>query len=162
MPFKRQTVRCAVQEADGTLRVRFSKTDQEGEGEYLYLCEDTRLIVQKWLKRSELTEGYLFRRMTARGDNLYVNKDTGEPFALTADGVRKIIKSCAAWWVFRIRCRGIPCGLGQPYLWHRLVQLLWIFRLRVAGRIRVCPHTTPAPSSPSAAQSHDLRMGSDD
>ena len=147
---------------DNTLRVRFSKTDQEGEGEYLYLCEDTRLIVQKWLKRSELTEGYLFRRMTARGDNLYVNKDTGEPFALTADGVRKIIKSCAAWWVFRIRCRGIPCGLGQPYLWHRLVQLLWIFRLRVAGRIRECQHTTPAPSSPSAAQSHDLRMGSDD
>ena len=81
---------------DNTLRIRFSKTDQEGEGEYLYLCKDTRLIVQKWLKRSGLTEGYLFRRMTARGDNLYVNKDTGEPSALTADGVRKIIKQSAA------------------------------------------------------------------
>ncbi|MDE0636587.1 MAG: tyrosine-type recombinase/integrase [Candidatus Poribacteria bacterium] len=81
---------------DNTLRIRFSKTDQEGEGEYLYLCEDTRQIVQKWLKRSELAEGYLFRRMTARGDNLYVNKDTGEPYALTADGVRKIIKRAAA------------------------------------------------------------------
>ena len=45
---------------DNTLRIRFSKTDQESEGAYLYLCEDTRLIVQKWLKRSELTEGYLF------------------------------------------------------------------------------------------------------
>ena len=81
---------------DNTLRIRFSKTDQEGEGEYLYLCEDTRLILQKWLKRSELTEGYLFRRMTARGDNLYVNKDTGEPSALTADGVRKIVKQSTA------------------------------------------------------------------
>ena len=81
---------------DNTLRIRFSKTDQEGEGEYLYLCEDTRLIVQKWLKRSELTEGHLFRRMTARGDNLYINKNTGEPYSLTADGVRKIIKTCAA------------------------------------------------------------------
>ena len=81
---------------DNTLRIRFSKTDQEGEGEYLYLCEDTRQIVQKWLERSELTEGYLFRRMTARGDNLYVNKDTGEPSTLTVDGVRKIIKRCAA------------------------------------------------------------------
>ena len=81
---------------DNTLRIRFSKTDQEGAGESLYLCEDTRLIVQKWLERSGLTEGYLFRRMTARGDNLYVNKDTGEPSALTADGVRKIIKTCAA------------------------------------------------------------------
>ena len=27
--------------------------------------------------------------MTARGNNLYVNQDTGEPCALTADGVRK-------------------------------------------------------------------------
>ena len=81
---------------DNTLRSRFSKTDQEGEGEYLYLCEDTRLIVQKWLKRSGLTGGYPFRRMTARGDNLYVNKDIREPSTLTADGVRKIIKQSAA------------------------------------------------------------------
>ena len=27
---------------DNMLRVRFSKTDQEGQGEHLYLCEDTR------------------------------------------------------------------------------------------------------------------------
>ena len=81
---------------DNTLQVRFSKTNQEGQGEHLYLCEDTRLIVQKWLEWSGLTEGYLFRRMTARGDNLYINKDTGEPYKLTDDGVRRIIKSCAA------------------------------------------------------------------
>ena len=61
---------------DSTLRVRFSKTDQEGSGEHLYLCEDTRQIVGKWLERSELSEGYLFRRMTARGDNLYRDKET--------------------------------------------------------------------------------------
>ena len=30
---------------DNTLRIRFSKTDQEGQGEHLYLCEDTRKIV---------------------------------------------------------------------------------------------------------------------
>ena len=81
---------------DSTLRVRFSKTDQEGQGESLYLCEDTRQIVREWLKRSELTEGHLFRRMTARGDNLYINKETGEPSKLTDDGVRRIIKGCAA------------------------------------------------------------------
>ena len=74
---------------DSTLRIRFSKTDQEGQGEHLYLCEDTRQIVGKWLERSGLTEGYLFRRMTARGDNLYRDKETGEPCALTHDGVRK-------------------------------------------------------------------------
>ena len=81
---------------DSTLRIRFSKTDQEGQGEHLYLCEDTRGIVGKWLERSGLTEGSLFRRMTARGDNLYRDKGTGEPYALTHDGVRRIIKSCAA------------------------------------------------------------------
>ena len=81
---------------DNTLRLRFSKTDQEGSGEHLYLCEDTRKIVTEWLKRSELTEGYLFRRMTPRGDNLYRDKETGEPSKLTDDGVRRIIKSCAA------------------------------------------------------------------
>ena len=81
---------------DNTLRLRFSKTDQEGSGEHLYLCEDTRQIVGKWLERSELAEGYLFRRMTARGDNLYRDKQTGEPSNLTDDGVRRIIKSCAA------------------------------------------------------------------
>ena len=81
---------------DNTLRIRFSKTDQEGQGEHLYLCEDTRQIVGKWRKRSGLSEGYLFRRMTARGDNLYIDKNTGEPHKLTDDGVRRIIKSCAA------------------------------------------------------------------
>ena len=81
---------------DNTLRLRFSKTDQEGSGKHLYLCEDTRKNVTEWLKRSELTEGYLFRRMTPRGDNLYRDKETGEPSKLTDDGVRRIIKSCAA------------------------------------------------------------------
>ena len=81
---------------DNMLRIRFSKTDQEGTGESLYLCEDTRQTIQEWLERSGLTEGYLFRRFTARGDNLYINKNTGEPYKLTDDGVRQIIKSCAA------------------------------------------------------------------
>ena len=81
---------------DNTLRLRFSKTDQEGSGEHLYLCEDTRQIVREWLERSELEEGYLFRRMTSRGDNLYRDKETGEPSNLTDDGVRRIIKTCAA------------------------------------------------------------------
>ena len=48
------------------------------------------------MKQSRLTKGYLFRRMTPRGDNLYRDKNTGEPYPLTADGVRRIIKSWAA------------------------------------------------------------------
>ena len=75
---------------DNTLRLRFSKTDQEGSGEHLYLCEDTRQIVGKWRKRSGLSEGYLFRRMTGRGDNLYIETKTPvNRINLTDDGVRK-------------------------------------------------------------------------
>ena len=33
--------------------------------------------------------------MTARGDNLYRDKETGEPSKLTDDGVRWVIKQCA-------------------------------------------------------------------
>ena len=96
---------------DNMLRVRFSKTDQEGQGEHLYLCEDTRQIVGKWLERSGLTEGYLFRRMTARGDNLYRDKNTGEPCALTHDGVRKDYQELRLpKWGLSIRCRGIHCA----------------------------------------------------
>ena len=52
-------------------------------------------LLNGWNGR-DWSEGYLFRRMTARGDNLYRDKQTGEPYALTHDGVRRIIKSCAA------------------------------------------------------------------
>ena len=97
---------------ENTLRVRFSKTDQEGSGEHLYLCEDTRQIVGKWLEWSGLTEGYLFRRMTSRGDNLYRNKNTGEPSHLTDDGVRKIIKSCAARVGLKDRISGHSLRIG--------------------------------------------------
>ena len=81
---------------DGGIHIRFSKTDQEGAGEYLYLCDYTCEVVREWLKRSGLSRGYLFRRMTPRGDNLYRDKNTGEPYPLTHDGVRRIIKECAA------------------------------------------------------------------
>ena len=98
---------CAVQEADGTLRgLRNSAILRVMSDGLLRISEvtelriddleDTRQIVGKWLERSELSEGYLFRRMTARGDNLYRDKETGEPYALTHDGVRRIIKSCAS------------------------------------------------------------------
>ena len=146
---------------DSTLRIRFSKTDQEGQGEHLYLCEDTRQIVGKWLERSELSEGYLFRRMTARGDNLYRDKNTGEPYALTHDGVRRIIKSCASRVGLVDKVSGHSARIGWLYHWHRLARPLSIFKLRVAGKTQVCLLTTHAPSSPSAAQSHDSKTEND-
>ena len=140
---------------DTTLRVRFSKTDQEGQGEYLYLCDDTRQIIGKWLEWSGLTEGYLFRRMTARGDNLYRDKETGEPSHLTDDGVRKIIKSCAARVGLKDRISGHSLRIGElRSLWHSQGRPSLTFKLRIAGKTPQCRHTTPALNSQSGAQLH--------
>ena len=148
---------------DNNIRVRFSKTDQEGQGEYLYLCEDTRQIVGEWLKRSELQEGYLFRRMTARGDNLYRDKDTGEPHKLTDDGVRVDNQAkCRESSVLLIRCQGIHFGLGRLWLWHKGERPLWTYRWRGDGKIRGCPHTMPAPSSLRGGQLRGSKMGNRD
>ena len=80
---------------ENMIRVRFSKTDQEGQGAYLYLCEDTRKVLNEYLERSGVTEGGLFRRI-GNGDDLYHNRKTGEIPALTHDGIRFTIKKCAA------------------------------------------------------------------
>ena len=117
---------------DNTLQVRFSKTGQEGEGEYLYLCEDTRLVVQKWLERSGLTEGNLFWRMTARGDNLYRDKDTGEPHKLTDDGVRKIIKQSAARVGITDKVSGHSLRIGSAVALAQVGASL--VEIQVAGR----------------------------
>ena len=123
---------------DNTLRL--SKTDQEGQGEHLYLCEDTRKIVAEWLERSGLTEGYLFRRMTSRGDNLYRDKETGEPSHLTDDGVRRIIKSCAARVGLTEKVSGHSLRIGTTVSLQNQVHLWWIFRWLEGGKIRnACP-----------------------
>ena len=116
---------------DNILRLRFSKTDQEGSGEHLYLCEDTRKIVAEWLERSELAEGYLFRRMTARGDNLYRDKQTGERCEADnqelcceggayGEGVRTLLadwNNCVSGTVWCVACRyssGGSVETGMP------------------------------------------------
>ena len=81
---------------DSTLRVRFSKRIRRVRANTSTFGETPEKIVAEWLERSGLSRGYLFRRMTARGDNLYRDKNTGEPYPLTHDGVRRIIKSCAS------------------------------------------------------------------
>ena len=77
------------------VHIRFSKTDQEGKGEYLYLCEDTRRVVQKWMDRAGITDtdGYLFRRITSKGDRI---KEPDKDIPMTQEGVRGIVKLCAA------------------------------------------------------------------
>ena len=71
-----------------TLKVRASKTDQEGRGEVLYVTSDTRRVINRYKKRAEIARGALFRRIR-RGDHIQKSR-------LTSRGARNIIKKRAA------------------------------------------------------------------
>lgn len=51
----------------GTVLVRRSKADQEGEGAIKYLAPDTMAHIDAWLTAAELTSGPLFRPLTKGG-----------------------------------------------------------------------------------------------
>ena len=50
-----------------TLTVRTSKTDQEGTGESLYICEKTRQLLKRYTEEAGITEGAVFRRIRFGG-----------------------------------------------------------------------------------------------
>lgn len=45
------------------LKLKSSKTDQEGKGEALYICESTRRVIKRYLRKSGIERGALFRRV---------------------------------------------------------------------------------------------------
>ena len=71
-----------------TLTVRASKTDQEGAGETLYVCDATRNVLNQYRERANITRGALFRHIR-RGDNI-------QPTRLNPHSARRIIKKRAA------------------------------------------------------------------
>ena len=58
-----------VEEIHGgaTLLVRCGKTDPEGRGAVVYLARDTVALVRKWLTRSGVADGRLFRSLSRSG-----------------------------------------------------------------------------------------------
>ena len=70
-----------------TLLVKSSKTDQEGQGENLYVCDLTRRVIRRYRTKAEIERGALFRQIR-RGDNVQSNR-------LTDMSVRRIIKARA-------------------------------------------------------------------
>ena len=78
-----------------TLRIKSSKTDQEGRGEALYICESTRRVIKRYLRKSGIERGALFRRVRYQQ---HLGKGR-----LTANGARDAIKR----WVCRSRRRRI-------------------------------------------------------
>ena len=71
-----------------TLAVHASKTDQEGAGESLYVCDATRRVLNRYRKRAGITDGPLFRHIR-RGDHIQSNR-------LNPHSARRIIKRRAA------------------------------------------------------------------
>ena len=72
---------------DRTLTVRASKTDQEGTGETLYVCEATRNVLTQYRETAGISRGALFRHIR-RGDNI-------QPTRLHRHSARRIIKKRA-------------------------------------------------------------------
>ena len=70
-----------------TLLVRASKTDQQGMGESLYVCERTRRLIKQYLTKADIKRGALFRRVR-RGDHITSER-------LTQQSARRIIKQRA-------------------------------------------------------------------
>ena len=66
-----------------TLDIRTSKTDQEGAGETLYVCDATRDVLSRYRDAAGITRGSVFRRVR-RGDNIQSQR-------LTDQSARRII-----------------------------------------------------------------------
>ena len=70
-----------------TLTLRSSKTDQEGAGETLYVCDNTRELLKQYRERAEITRGAVFRHIR-RGGHVQSNR-------LNPHSARRIIKKRA-------------------------------------------------------------------
>ena len=70
------------------LAIGSSKTDPEGRGEHLYICDQTRRVLKRYRKMGDISGGALFRRIR-RGDHIHNER-------LAAHSARRIIKKRAA------------------------------------------------------------------
>ena len=72
---------------DKTLTLRTSKTDQEGTGETLYICDNTRHLLTQYRERAGITRGAVFRHIR-RGGHIQSQR-------LTTVSARRIIQKRA-------------------------------------------------------------------
>ena len=72
---------------DSTLTLQASKTDQEGTGESLYVCENTRQLLKRYCEQAGITRGAVFRHIR-RGGHIQSHR-------LTTVSARRIIQKWA-------------------------------------------------------------------
>ena len=70
-----------------TLTLRVSKTDQEGTGETLYVCDNTRKVLKQYCRQAGITRGAVFRHIR-RGGHVQSQR-------LTTVSARRIIQKRA-------------------------------------------------------------------
>lgn len=61
----------------GRLLIRRSKTDQAGEGHVAYLSRQTVRYLEAWLKKADIKDGPVFRRIIGRGTVTYNRQGKG-------------------------------------------------------------------------------------
>ncbi|MYH26807.1 MAG: tyrosine-type recombinase/integrase [Holophagales bacterium] len=72
-------------DGSGCLRLPRSKTDQEGEGETLYVCRATMAAIGAWREASGVSSGPLFRAVSRDGTRVGAT-------ALSESAVRQVIR----------------------------------------------------------------------
>lgn len=82
--------------------VKFSKTDQSGEGSYRYISDFTRSAIDAWVQKSGITTGKLFRRIRKGG------KVSGD--GLSYSGLLLIVKGIGERVGIEITCHSSRVG----------------------------------------------------
>ena len=82
---------------DKTLILRTSKTDQEGTGETLYVCDTTRHVLMQYRETAGITRGAVFRHIRTRGAVFRHIRRGGhiQPDRFTTVSARRIIQQCS-------------------------------------------------------------------
>ena len=113
-----------------TLHLKASKTDQEGRGEALYICESTRRVIKRYLRKAEIERGALFRRVRFRQ---HLGKGR-----LSTKGAREAIKRWAAEAGVEGFISGHSLRVGSAVSLAQAGRRWWICKQRVGGLIRRC------------------------
>ena len=88
-----------------TLDILSSKTDQDGVGVSLYVCEATRDVLSRYSERANITRGAVFRHVR-RDDNIQFHQ-------LTLQSARRIIQRRADARGWKALSPGIPYAKAE-------------------------------------------------
>jgi integrase len=134
------------------LAIGSSKTDPEGRGEHLYICDQTRCVLKRYREMGNISGGTVFQRIR-RGDHIHNER-------LTAHSARRIIKQRAAAGVEGF-ISGHSLRVGSAVSLAKVELLLWICKLRGAGNPHRCQRITQKWNLLNGAQLHGSKMASD-